>query len=71
MQRVWEEMELEPNGDLEAAIARGDTKDFVLSEANMLTLQDLRQKVDGRVTAYSIIIFAFFTTFLLISSLAD
>lgn len=47
MQRIWEEMELEPSGDMEAAIARGDMKDFVLSEANMLTLQDLRQKVKG------------------------
>ena len=43
--RVWEELEVEPEGTFGEMVAVGDTKTFVFSADNMEALNDFYQKV--------------------------
>ena len=43
--RIWEELEVEPEGELELSVAKGDIKTFVLSVDNMKLLEEFHLKV--------------------------
>ena len=43
--QIWEELEIEPQEEFELVIAKGDVKNFTLSEDNMKALEEFHQKV--------------------------
>lgn len=45
--KIWEELEVEPQGGFEQLVASGDVKNFVLSQANMKLLEEFYQKVEA------------------------
>ena len=51
--RIWEDLEVEPEGELELSVAKGDIKTFVLSVDNMKLLEEFHLKVSVRAVASS------------------
>ena len=45
--KIWEELEMEPQGGFEQLVASGDVKNFVFSQANMKLLEEFYQKVEA------------------------
>ena len=45
--KIWEELEVEPQGGFEQLVVSGDVKNFVLSQANMKLLEEFYQKVEA------------------------